>query len=170
MVVTICRLYETYPDATRVVRDLEIAGIPSSAISIVSNNSDNWYSAKDATNLNEEAQPAGAAQSRNDVNETTRNTGRADPIDHRQDAAAAGDAESDDRLEGAAIGAAIGGAAGTAAGLVTGLGLLAIRDGYRWCYRRSPGSAYEGWGNRGRCTRLCRGRAAGRHSGCGART
>ena len=45
MTVTISRLYDTYPDAERAVRALEAAGVPHSEISIVANNSDNWYSA-----------------------------------------------------------------------------------------------------------------------------
>src|SRR5215212_10493558 len=44
MTTTISRLYDTYPDAERAVRDLEAAGVPHSDISIVANNSDNWYS------------------------------------------------------------------------------------------------------------------------------
>lgn len=43
MTVTISRLYDTYSDAQRAVTALEAAGIPHSDISIVANNSDNWY-------------------------------------------------------------------------------------------------------------------------------
>ena len=43
MTVTISRLYDNYSDAQRAVRGLESAGIPHSDISIVANNSDNWY-------------------------------------------------------------------------------------------------------------------------------
>lgn len=44
MTVTISRLYDNYADAQRVVQSLESAGVPHSDISIVANNSDNWYS------------------------------------------------------------------------------------------------------------------------------
>jgi hypothetical protein len=44
MTVTISRLYDSYAQATEAVRNLERAGVPHSDISIVSNNSDNWYS------------------------------------------------------------------------------------------------------------------------------
>jgi len=43
MMVTICRLYDSYIDASRVILALEIAGVPPSETSVVSNNSDTWY-------------------------------------------------------------------------------------------------------------------------------
>ena len=43
MAVTISRLYDRYADAERAVTALETAGIPHSDISIVANNSDDWY-------------------------------------------------------------------------------------------------------------------------------
>ena len=43
MTVTISRLYDTYADAQNAVHGLEAAGVPHSDISIVANNSDNWY-------------------------------------------------------------------------------------------------------------------------------
>jgi hypothetical protein len=43
MTVTISRLYDRYTDAQRAVTSLEAAGVPHSDLSIVSNNSDNWY-------------------------------------------------------------------------------------------------------------------------------
>jgi hypothetical protein len=46
MTVTISRLYDNYTDAQKAVRGLEAAGVPHSDISIVANNSDNWYSGK----------------------------------------------------------------------------------------------------------------------------
>lgn len=46
MTVTISRLYDTYAAAQNAVRDLEAAGVPHSDISIVANNSDNWYGGK----------------------------------------------------------------------------------------------------------------------------
>ena len=42
MAVTISRLYDRYADAERAV-SAETAGIPHSDISIVANNSDDWY-------------------------------------------------------------------------------------------------------------------------------
>jgi hypothetical protein len=44
MTVTISRLYDTYTDAQKAVQGLEAAGVPHSDVSIVANNSDNWYS------------------------------------------------------------------------------------------------------------------------------
>jgi hypothetical protein len=44
MTVTISRLYDNYSDAQRAVTNLEAAGVPHSDLSIVANNSDNWYS------------------------------------------------------------------------------------------------------------------------------
>jgi hypothetical protein len=44
MTITISRLYDNYSDAQRAVTSLESAGVPHSALSIVANNSDNWYS------------------------------------------------------------------------------------------------------------------------------
>src|SRR5215207_8572455 len=43
MAITISRLYDRYADAERAVTALETAGIPQSDVSIVANNSDNWY-------------------------------------------------------------------------------------------------------------------------------
>src|SRR3954451_2824539 len=43
MTITISRLYDTYSDAERAVSRLEAAGVPHSDISLVANNSDNWY-------------------------------------------------------------------------------------------------------------------------------
>jgi hypothetical protein len=45
MLITICRLYDSYGDANRVVLMLDAAGVPSSETSVISNNSDSWYSA-----------------------------------------------------------------------------------------------------------------------------
>ena len=45
MLITICRLYDSYSDANRVVLMLEAAGLPASQTSVISNNSDTWYSA-----------------------------------------------------------------------------------------------------------------------------
>jgi hypothetical protein len=45
MLITICRLYDSYADANQVVLALEAAGVPPSETSVISNNSDTWYSA-----------------------------------------------------------------------------------------------------------------------------
>lgn len=46
MTATISRLYDNYADAERAVTRLEGAGVPHSDISIVANNSDNWYGSR----------------------------------------------------------------------------------------------------------------------------
>ncbi len=46
MLITICRLYDSYSGAHRVVLMLESAGLSPSETSVISNNSDTWYSAK----------------------------------------------------------------------------------------------------------------------------
>src|SRR6202030_486356 len=97
MTVTISRLYDSYAQATEAVSNLEKAGIPHSDISIVSNNSDNWYS----------------------ENTARRTTGGPVTVDRDRDGV-------DDRAEGAGTGAGIGGTAGGSVGLLTVLGLLAI--------------------------------------------
>ena len=45
MPITICRLYDSYADARRVTVALDVAGLPSSETSVISNNSDAWYEA-----------------------------------------------------------------------------------------------------------------------------
>lgn len=47
MTVTISRLYDSYEAARMAVGRLEAAGVPHSDVSIVANNSDNWYDDKD---------------------------------------------------------------------------------------------------------------------------
>jgi hypothetical protein len=64
MTVTISRLYDSYPDAERAVRGLEAAGVPHSDISIVANNSDNWWNAdkktdRDRDGVDDRAEGAG---------------------------------------------------------------------------------------------------------------
>ncbi|MBR1167284.1 hypothetical protein ACNJYD_12300 [Bradyrhizobium sp. DASA03005] len=46
MTTTISRLYDNYADAERAVARLESAGVPHSDISLVANNSDNWYGSR----------------------------------------------------------------------------------------------------------------------------
>jgi hypothetical protein len=63
MTITISRLYDTYADAQRAVQGLESAGVPHSDISIVANNSDNWYGGKkmdrDGDGVDDRAEGAG---------------------------------------------------------------------------------------------------------------
>src|SRR6202166_2097313 len=51
MLITICRLYDSYTDANRVVVMLEAAGLPPSETSVIPNNSDTWYSATKTANV-----------------------------------------------------------------------------------------------------------------------
>jgi hypothetical protein len=63
MTVTISRLYDTYAAAQQAVEGLEAAGISHSDISIVANNSDNWYGGKkdrDGDGVDDRAEAAGA--------------------------------------------------------------------------------------------------------------
>ena len=46
MTTTISRLYDNYADAERAVTRLQSAGVPHSDISLVANNSDNWYGSR----------------------------------------------------------------------------------------------------------------------------
>src|SRR6202035_4696599 len=63
MTATISRLYDNYADAQKAVQGLESAGVPHSDISIVANNSDNWYSGKkvdrDGDGVDDRAEGAG---------------------------------------------------------------------------------------------------------------
>jgi hypothetical protein len=64
MTVTISRLYDNYPDAEKAVRGLEAAGVPHSDISIVANNSDNWWNSdkkpdRDRDGVDDRAESAG---------------------------------------------------------------------------------------------------------------
>ena len=43
MLTTICRLYDIYVDADRVVLLLEVSGVPIANTSLISNNCDTWY-------------------------------------------------------------------------------------------------------------------------------
>jgi hypothetical protein len=63
MTVTISRLYDNYADAQRAVARLESAGVAHSDISIVANNSDNWFSGnrkdRDGDGVDDRAESAG---------------------------------------------------------------------------------------------------------------
>ena len=64
----ISKLYPTYDRAAQAVRELETAGVPHNDISIVSNNSDSWYSDsgttkrvdRDSDGVDDRAEGAGA--------------------------------------------------------------------------------------------------------------
>jgi hypothetical protein len=65
MTVTISRLYDNYSDAQRAVNELEAAGVAHSDISIIANNSDNWYGQdgkvdRDRDGVDDRAEGAGA--------------------------------------------------------------------------------------------------------------
>ena len=97
MPIAICRLYDSYADANRVVIALEVAGLPPSETSMISNNSDAWYKAAESTNV----------------------------VPLRKQGAS-GRTASDGKFESAAMGTAIGATAATAASLVTMLALPGI--------------------------------------------
>ena len=63
MTATISRLYDNYADARKAVQNLEAAGVPHSDISIVANNSDNWFGAdkkdRDHDGVDDRAEGAG---------------------------------------------------------------------------------------------------------------
>ena len=50
MLISICRLYDSYIDANRVVLMLEAASVPPSETSVISNNADSWYRAARTAN------------------------------------------------------------------------------------------------------------------------
>ena len=52
---TVTALFDSYEDAQDAVRDLEEIGVPESDISIVANNSDDWYQAKEGSEAGEDA-------------------------------------------------------------------------------------------------------------------
>ena len=88
MTVTISRLYDDYSAASQAVNDIEAAGLNSSDVSIIANNSDNWYR-----------------------DERGRKTDR---VDRDRDGT---DDRAEGAGTGAGIGAALGGAAGVLTGL-----------------------------------------------------
>ena len=51
MVITVCRLYDVYADANRVILLLEVSGVPLSDISLISNNCDTWYRGPAGSNV-----------------------------------------------------------------------------------------------------------------------
>jgi hypothetical protein len=51
MLTTVCRLYDGYADANRVILLLEASGVPLSDTSLISNNCDTWYRGPAASNV-----------------------------------------------------------------------------------------------------------------------
>jgi hypothetical protein len=51
MQVVVSRLYESYPDAQRVMLTLETTGVPLADMGLISNNSDNWFRPMKTTKL-----------------------------------------------------------------------------------------------------------------------
>lgn len=101
MTKTITRLFDTHTEALAAVNRLQESGIDQDAISIVSNNADDWHS----------KQQAGAHDK--------------GPLAEHRDGDGDGDGDND-AAEGAGKGAATGGLLGGGAGLLAGLGMLAI--------------------------------------------
>ena len=51
MLITVCRLYDAYPDASRVILLLEVSDVPRSDTSLISNNCDTWYRSPATSNV-----------------------------------------------------------------------------------------------------------------------
>src|SRR5258708_913087 len=51
MLITVCRLYDSYADANRIILMLEATGLPPSETSVISNNCDTWYHAPKTSNV-----------------------------------------------------------------------------------------------------------------------
>jgi hypothetical protein len=118
MQVTIARLYETYPAAVRVVDALLIAGVPAQDISLISNNSDNWFDPSTTNAKVVESKPTDIKPSAAQPSDV-----KSDPTKSATpDAAGA----SSDRVEGGLVGAAIGAIAATAGTAIGTLAMLAI--------------------------------------------
>ena len=97
VLIAICRLYDSYADANRVVIGLEAAGIAPSETSLISNNSDTWCRPGNACNV----------------------------VPLRKQGASR-DTATSGKFESAAVGGAIGATAATAASLVTMLALPGV--------------------------------------------
>jgi hypothetical protein len=108
MLVTICRLYDSYNDANRVIIALEAVRVPPSETSVISNNSDTWYSATKTAN----------------VVPIKKDAVRGNKAAGKVEGKAAG------KVEGAALGAAIGATAATAASLMTMLAVPGVGAGW----------------------------------------
>ncbi|WP_426437414.1 hypothetical protein [Bradyrhizobium genosp. P] len=51
MLTTVCRLYDAYADANRVILLLEVSGVPLSDTSLISNDCDTWYRSPAESNV-----------------------------------------------------------------------------------------------------------------------
>ena len=111
----ISKLYPTYERAQHAVRDLGAAGVPSSDVSIVANNADNWFS--------------------NEEGATKRVDRDGDGVEDRAEGAG----------KGASAGATVGGAAGLLAGLgllaIPGVGPVVAAG---WLVATAAGAAASG--------------------------
>jgi hypothetical protein len=108
MYVTICRLYETNPEAMQIVEALQIAGVPAKDMSLISNNSDDWS----------DNETGAAAETKPSDTSLTGSNPAAAKLEKADTPSA--------RAEGGLLGAAIGAAAGTAGTLIGSLVLLAV--------------------------------------------
>lgn len=110
MLIIVCRLYDSYVDANRIILALQTVGVPPSETTVISNNSDRWYSAAKDTVL-----PFQKAVARSEAQGETeaKTEGKTE-------------SKSEGKAEGAALGAAIGATAATAASLVTMLALPGV--------------------------------------------
>jgi hypothetical protein len=110
MLIIVCRLYDSYVDANRIILALQAVGVPPSETTVISNNSDRWYSvAKDTVLPFQKAVARSNAQGETEA----RTEGKTE-------------SKSERKAEGAAVGAAIGATAATAASLVTMLALPGV--------------------------------------------
>jgi hypothetical protein len=130
MQATICRLYETHPDAMLVVEALQAAGVADEDISLISNNSDNWFGADAGAAKSEAAKSRATSKPAKSSQHPSSDTKPGDGISAGA-GAAGGSAEDNDDLvpqvtpevaKGSLVGAALG-ATATALG---GLAALAI--------------------------------------------
>lgn len=117
MTCTVARLYDDYPTASEVVRELEAAGIARLEISIIASNLDGWY-AEDDTGAGERDATADSAAPAARTTDKSTAAASTRPADR--------DRHDDQRTEGALLGGALGATVGTGVGLLAGLGLLAI--------------------------------------------
>ena len=110
MLIIVCRLYDSYVDANRIILALQAVGVPPSETTVISNNSDRWYSAaKDTVLPFQKAVARSKAQGETEAKAESKT-----------------ETKSEGKAEGAALGAAIGATAATAASLVTLLALPGV--------------------------------------------
>jgi hypothetical protein len=114
MLIIVCRLYDSYVDANRIILALQAVGVPPSETTVISNNSDRWYSAaKDTVLPFQKAVARSKAQGETEAKTEAKTKGKTESM-------------SEGKAEGAALGAAIGATAATAASLVTMLALPGV--------------------------------------------